>query len=77
MCSEHFVNSRGRKLRSDEVPTLNLPVLQTNVSQPAPHRPLLRHAIPEKGEKAESEVVPITMSTAVNTGPKLNPSRKK
>ena len=27
---EHFVNSRGRKIRPDEVPTLNLPVLPTN-----------------------------------------------
>ena len=44
MCSEHFVNSRGRKLWPDEVPTLNLPVLPTNVSQPAPCRPLVRHA---------------------------------
>ena len=68
VCSEHFVDSRGRKLRPDEVPTLNLPLLTTNVSQPAPRRPLVRYLLPEKGGKAESEVVPITsMSTAVNT----------
>ena len=45
-----------------------MPVLTTNVSQPAPRRPLVRYLLPEKGGKADSEVVPITsMSTAVNT----------
>ena len=45
-----------------------MPILTTNVSQPAPRRPLVRYVLPEKGGKAESEVVSITsMSTAVNT----------
>ena len=29
ICSEHFVNSRGRMLRWDEVPSLKLPSLPT------------------------------------------------
>ena len=53
VCSEHFVNSRGRP---DEVLTLKLPVL------PVPRRPLVRHSFPEKGGKAEREVMPIIMS---------------
>ena len=31
VCSAHFVSSTGRYLRSDEYPTLNLPVLTTPV----------------------------------------------
>ena len=31
ICSAHFVSSTGRYLRSDEYPTLNLPVLTTPV----------------------------------------------
>ena len=38
VCSEHFVNSRGRMLRTDEIPTLKLPVLSTRVSLPPPRR---------------------------------------
>ena len=34
ICSRHFVGSKGRKLRPDEYPTLNLPILPTQVTQP-------------------------------------------
>ena len=52
VCSEHFVNSKGRKLRPDEVPSLKLPLLPTQVTKPPPRRPLVRHELPERrGEK--------------------------
>ena len=35
VCSNHFVNSVGRRLRKDEFPTLNLPVLPTSATVPA------------------------------------------
>ena len=47
MCSEHFVNSRGRMLRSDEVPTLKLPTLPMQVTPTSSRRPLIRHPLPE------------------------------
>ena len=34
VCSRHFVSSKGRKLRPNEYPTLNLPTLPTQVTQP-------------------------------------------
>ena len=34
VCSDHFVNSRGRKLRADEYPTLRLPKLLTSRTSP-------------------------------------------
>ena len=34
VCSRHFIGSKGRKLRPDEYPTLNLPILPTQVTQP-------------------------------------------
>lgn len=34
VCSRHFVGSKGRKLRPDEYPTLNLPALSTQATQP-------------------------------------------
>ena len=36
VCSRHFKNSHGRKLRCDECPTENLPQLATRVSTPTP-----------------------------------------
>ena len=32
VCSEHFANAQGRRLRPDEVPTLKLPARGTKVS---------------------------------------------
>ena len=47
VCSRHFVNSKNRKLRCDEYPTLNLPKLSTHVSQPRKRRlPKKREVIP-------------------------------
>ena len=44
VCSRHFKDSLGRRLRSDEYPTKNFPQLATRVSTQAPRRPLLnRH----------------------------------
>ena len=34
VCSRHFVGSKGHKLRPDEYPTLNLPILPMQVAQP-------------------------------------------
>ena len=32
ICSEHFVNATGRRLRPDEYPSVKLPVLSTAIS---------------------------------------------
>ena len=47
VCSDHFVNSKGRMLRLDEVPSLKLPVMPTQVV------PLqsLRSTLPEPSDK--------------------------
>ena len=34
VCSRYFVGSKGRKLRPDEYPTVNLPILPMQVDQP-------------------------------------------
>ena len=39
ICSDHFVNAAGRRLRPDEYPSVNLPVLSTTVCQPKPRKP--------------------------------------
>ena len=39
ICSAHFVRAAGRRLRSDEVPSVNLPVLATSVTKLTPRRP--------------------------------------
>ena len=55
VCSEHFINSKGRQLRPDEYPTLKLPLLPTQVSAPPPRRELLHHDLPVKRRKCNSE----------------------
>ena len=50
VCSEHFVNSKGRKLRPDEYPTLKLPLHRKRASVPPPRRELMRHDLPVKKE---------------------------
>ena len=52
VCSEHFVNSRDIKLRSDEVQTLNLPTLPPQVTPTSSCRPLIRHALSEGTSKS-------------------------
>jgi len=55
VCSEHFVNSKGRKLQPDEYPTLKLPLLPTQVSVTPPHRQLVQHSLPEKRKRCSNE----------------------
>ena len=47
---EHFVNSKGRLLRSDEVPSQKLPVLPTRVLSPPRRRPIVRITLPESSK---------------------------
>ena len=56
VCSEHFINSKGRKLRPDEYPTLKLPQLATQVSVPPPRREMVRYDLPVKKRKCDDEV---------------------
>ena len=56
VCIEHFVNSKGRKLRPDEYPTLKLPLRPTEVSIPPPRRELIHHDLPVKKRKCDSQV---------------------
>ena len=64
VCSKHFVNSRGRKLRPDEVPSLCLPVLPTQITPTSSRRQLIRHALPERTRKSAE---PKYADAAVNT----------
>ena len=54
MCSEHFVNSKGKK--HDEYSTLKLPLLPTQMSVPTPHRKLVHHDLTVKKRKRNSKV---------------------
>ena len=56
ICSEHFVNSANRRLRPDEFPSINLPVLSTTVRKPPRRRsPLLRGAAERRVHSDESD----------------------
>ena len=50
ICCEHFVNSNGRLLRSDEVPSQKLPVLPTRVLTLPRRRPIVRITPPESSK---------------------------
>ena len=65
ICSAHFVKSKGRMLRSDEVPTLNLPILATRVSKPPPRRPI-NHVTPPEPIDTNLEL-PESHGIGVNT----------
>ena len=54
ICSKHVIDSVGRTLRPDEVPTENLPKLPTKVSQSRVRRPLVRKAL--RRDQTEPEV---------------------
>ena len=41
VCSRHFINSKGRKLRPSEIPSVNLPSLAICVVVSSPRRPLI------------------------------------
>ncbi len=67
VCSEHFVNSNGRMLRSDETPTLNLPTLPTRAAPNPSRRPLIRYTLPESTNQLESKPEVHYADDAVNT----------
>ena len=72
VCSDHFVNSKGRKLRPDEYPTLNLPSLPTQVSVPPPRRQLIRYSLPEKRKRCnEDEIEREVLYSNVETNTEL------
>ena len=48
MCSEHFANARGRRLRPDEALTLELPSRATKISSVPPRRAIIRHRSPTR-----------------------------
>ena len=50
ICGEHFVNSKGRLLRSDEVHSQKLPVLPTRVLSLPRRRPIVRITPPESSK---------------------------
>ena len=58
VCSRHFVGSKGRKLRPDEYPTLNLPILPVEVAQPrrrkSPKKRVDRFAANDEHHKCSS-----------------------
>ena len=69
--SKHFIDSVGRKLRPDEVPTENLPTLPTKVSQSRVRQPLVKK--PLRRDRIESDVPDVvhvgdvTMDVGTNT----------
>ena len=54
VCSIHFVNATGRRLRPDEVPTLYMPVFSTSVSLSAPRKP--------PRNRTADDVAPVTIA---------------
>ena len=71
VCSEHFVNASGCRLRPDEYPTLKLPVLSTTISVKQRKPPKERQPTTTNraisGGKTE-----LTSDVAVNTEPDWN-----
>ena len=71
VCNNHFIDSVGRRLSPDEVPTENLPTLPTKVSQSRVRRPLVNK--PLRRDQIESEVPDVvnvgvvTMDVGTNT----------
>ena len=48
VCSRHFVNAKGRKLRKDEVPSEKLPILPTSATPLQKRKPPKeREALPQ------------------------------
>ena len=70
VCSRHFIQSKNRKLRPDEYPTLNLPLVSTQVTQPRKRRsPKNRQPleIDNTSESTESDDPELTISVAILT----------
>ena len=62
VCSEHFVDSAGRRLRKDEFPSRNLPILPTSVIMPVKRkspRKRSEHVEDRSGSDEESEPAPV------------------
>ena len=76
VCSDHFVNSCGRKLRPNEVPTQNLPKLTTSKASPK-KRKLPAPRSPNEGEQSVEDdaitSVP-SISTTLETGTQVGSS---
>ena len=54
VCSRYFIQSKNRKLRPDEYPMLNLPVLATQVTQPRKRRSPKKRGVQLPTEKDSS-----------------------
>ena len=78
VCSRHFKKSHGRKIRSDEVPSENLPSLPTRATTSTPRRTIVRHIKPRwldrnaeggsgDGSAVEQETGTHTQEVGVNT----------
>ena len=61
VCSEHFLDSKGRHLRKDKVPLLKLPLLSTRVTEPTPRRAVVQHV--EENDHSKSETSELQTST--------------
>ena len=81
VCSSHFLNSHGRKLRLDELPTQKLPKFTTSRASPKKRKsPTCRR--PNKGEQlaslsvSENEAVTnlLTISTTIGAGMQVSSS---
>lgn len=67
VCSRHFKNSCGRRLRCDEYPTENLPQLATRVSTQAPRRPPLSRRTTSTVSQVTDLEEPARKEVGVNT----------
>ena len=67
ICSDHFVNSRGRTLRLDKVPSVKLLVLPTQVALSQPHRHIFRSTLQGRSDKELSVSNVSYCDAAVNT----------
>ena len=78
VCSEDCVNSRGRMLRSDEVPSLKLP--RSSVTKSTPRRSLVRtvpqeslnHAEVDNEESSSEDSETLRRDVGINTDLTMN-----
>ena len=71
MCSRHFINATGRKLREDEVPSEALPILPTSATLIVKRKPpKVREVLPHRQQFQSPDDVfeePKVMDKSVNT----------
>ena len=72
VCSDHFVNATGRRLRPDEYPSLKLPVLSTTVSTTQRKPPKERYSTNLNVINNSDEVEELTRDVSVSTEPDWN-----